>query len=160
VHLCWALCFRLSMQKIDFAAAVDLIVLDDPRFDRDAYFFLKDALEFTVEQTKKNRDLRSSHVSGRQLLEGIREYALKYFGPMVPTVFETWGITVGEHFGEMVYHLIDKGIFGKSEQDSLADFKGVYTFHDAFVAPFQPTGIQKPAVVPRGVRGRRREVKT
>ena len=73
------------MQKIDFAAAVDVIVSEDPRFDRDAYFFVKDALEFTVDQTKRNKDRSTSHVSGRQLLEGIRDYALKYFGPMVPT---------------------------------------------------------------------------
>ena len=147
------------MQKIDFAAAVDLIVAEDPRFDRDAYFFVKDALEFTVEQAKKNRERRTAHVSGRQLLEGIRDYALKYFGPMVPTVFETWGVTCGEHFGVMVYHLIEQGIFGKSEQDSLADFSGVYSFHDAFVAPFLPSGVQKPPVVSRSGRGRRREVK-
>jgi uncharacterized repeat protein (TIGR04138 family) len=148
------------MQKIDFAAAVDVIVSEDPRFDRDAYFFVKDALEFTVDQLKKNRDRRTSHVTGRQLLEGIREYALKYFGPMVPTVFETWGVTCGEHFGEMVYHLIEQGIFGKSDQDSLGDFSGVYTFHEAFVLPFQPYGMKKPAPVAKGARGRRREVKT
>jgi len=147
------------MQKIDFAATVDLIITEDPRFDRDAYFFIKDALEFTVEQTKKTRERGTSHVSGRQLLEGIRDYALKYFGPMVPTVFEAWGITACEHFGEMVYHLIQKGIFGKSEQDSLGDFKGVYTFHAAFVAPFLPTGAPKPVVVSRGGRTRRREIK-
>lgn len=147
------------MQKIDFAATVDLIITEDPRFDRDAYFFIKDALEFTVEQTKKTRERGTSHVSGRQLLEGIRDYALKYFGPMVPTVFEAWGITACEQFGEMVYLLIQKGIFGKSEQDSLGDFKGVYTFHDAFVVPFQPTGAPKPAAVSRGGRTRRREIK-
>lgn len=147
------------MQKIDFASAVELIVSENPKFDRDAYFFVKDALEFTVDQTKKNKDRRSSHVSGRQLLEGIREYALKYFGPMVPTVFETWGITSCEHFGEMVYLLIEKGIFGKSEQDSLSDFSGVYTFHDAFVVPYLPTGVQKPSVPQRGGRVRRKEVK-
>ncbi|RFC44421.1 MAG: hypothetical protein DVB28_001070 [Verrucomicrobia bacterium] len=147
------------MQKIDFAATIDLIIAEDPRFDRDAYFFIKDALEFTVEQTKKTRERGTNHVSGRQLLEGIREYALKYFGPMVPTVFETWGITACEHFGEMVYLLIQKGIFGKSEQDSLGDFKGVYTFHEAFVAPFQPTGGRNSGVASRGARVRRREIK-
>ena len=30
------------------------------------------------------------HVSGQQLLEGVRQYALLQFGPMVPTVFEHW----------------------------------------------------------------------
>jgi uncharacterized repeat protein (TIGR04138 family) len=147
------------MQKIDFAAAVELIVLENPRFDRDAYFFVKDALEFTVDQTKKSKDRSTSHVSGRQLLEGIRDYALKYFGPMVPTVFETWGVTRGEDFGEVVYLLIGKGIFGKSEQDSLSDFSGVYTFHDAFVVPYLPTGVGKRSVMRRSSRVRRKEIK-
>jgi len=147
------------MQKLDFSDAVDQTVAADPRFDRDAYFFLKDALEFTVEQTKKARGGRAGHVSGQQLLLGIRDFALKYFGPMVPTVFETWGITRCEDFGEMVYHLIGHGIFGKSEQDSLGDFSGVYTFEEAFVAPFRPTK-QTPTVGPvRLGRVRRREAK-
>jgi uncharacterized repeat protein (TIGR04138 family) len=120
---------------------------------------VKDALEFTVDQTKRNKDRSTSHVSGRQLLEGIRDYALKYFGPMVPTVFDTWGVTRCEHFGEMVYRLIEKGIFGKSEQDSLSDFSGVYTFHEAFVVPYLPTGVVKPSGMQRGGRIRREEVK-
>ena len=38
----------------------------------------------------------------------------------------------------MVFNLIGAGIFGKTEQDSLEDFKSVYTFQDAFVKPFRP----------------------
>ncbi len=147
------------MQKLDFSDAVDQTVAVDPRFDRDAYFFLKDALEFTVEQTKKARGGRAGHVSGQQLLLGIRDFALKYFGPMVPTVLETWGITRCEDFGEMVYHLINHGIFGKSEQDSLKDFSGVYTFEEAFVVPFRPSKQAHPAAAARPVRVRRREAK-
>lgn len=147
------------MQKFDFSDAVDQIVLKDPRFDRDAYFFLKDALEFTVEAAKKSRGGRVGHVSGQQLLGGIREYALKYFGPMVPTVFETWGISRCEDFGEMVYHLISLGVFGKSEHDSMDDFKGVYTFEEAFVRPYRPSGQITGAVAPRPKRLRRREAK-
>ena len=148
------------MQKFDFSDAVDQIVSQDPRFDKDAYFFLKDALDFTVEQGKKSNGGRVGHVSGQQLLGGIRDFALKYFGPMVPTVFETWGIRCCEHFGAMVYHLIDRGIFGKSENDSPDDFKGVYTFEEAFVAPYRPSWRPRPVIAPRPKRLRRREVKT
>jgi len=147
------------MQKLEFSDAVDQIVANDPRYDRDAYFFLKDALEFTVDQTKKARGGRVGHVSGQQLLGGIRDYALKYFGPMVPTVFETWGIRCCDDFGQMVYHLIELGIFGKSENDSLDDFKGVYTFEEAFVAPYRPATVQAAPVVPKPGRLRRREAK-
>ena len=38
----------------------------------------------------------------------------------------------------MVFNLIGAGIFGKTEKDSLDDFKSVYTFQEAFVKPFRP----------------------
>jgi uncharacterized repeat protein (TIGR04138 family) len=127
------------MQKLDFAEAVDLIVARDPRYDREAYSFLRDALDFTVKQRRKSRDgLGVGHVSGQQLLEGIRHYALKQFGPMVVTVFSYWGVRRCEDFGEMVYNLICTGVFGKTDSDSIDDFKGGYTFEDAFVTPYQP----------------------
>jgi uncharacterized repeat protein (TIGR04138 family) len=130
------------MQKLDFSEALDLIVSHDPRYSRDAYHFLRDALDHTIKLRKKNKE-GSGHVTGPQLLDGIRLYALKEFGPMVTTVFEYWGISRGEDFGEMVFNLIRVGIFGKTERDSIEDFRGGYTFHDAFVVPFLP---EKPAV--------------
>ncbi len=130
------------MLKRDFADALDSIRSHDPRFARDAYFFLRDALDFTIKLRKKHKDA-SSHVTGPQLLDGIRQFALKEFGPMVPTVLTYWGVACCQDFGEMVFNLIDAGIFGKTDQDSIADFKSCYTFHDAFVAPYVPA---KPAV--------------
>ena len=143
------------MLKLDFAAAVDLIVEKDSRFDRDAYFFLKDVLEYTAGEGKKQRETRSRHVTGQQLLEGVRKVALAQFGPMVLTVFDAWGVKKGEHFGDMVYSLIDAGFFRKSPQDSPEDFAGGYSFHEAFVVPFLPSS--SPA--PKTPRPRRRETK-
>jgi uncharacterized repeat protein (TIGR04138 family) len=140
------------MQKLEFAEAVEAVVAKHARFERDSYFFLKEALDFTLNQLKKGRSVGSGHVSGQQLLEGIRQYALKQFGPMVPTVLGYWNIHQCEDFGAMVYHLIDAGVFGKSDRDSLEDFKGGYSFHDAFVSPFLPT---TPVREPK--RSRRRE---
>ena len=90
-----------------------------------------------VELRKKAKE-PDQHVTGQQLLDGLRQYALKQFGPMVPTVFEYWGVRRGEDFGEMVFNLIRVGIFGKTDQDTIDDFKGGYTFHQAFVAPYVP----------------------
>jgi uncharacterized repeat protein (TIGR04138 family) len=125
------------MQKLDFGEALDYIASRDPRYSREAYLFLRDALDFTVKQRRKAKD-GSAHVSGQQLLEGVRLYALKQFGPMVLTVFQYWGLNRCEDFGEMVFNLIRIGVFGKTERDSVEDFKGAYTFHDAFVAPYLP----------------------
>jgi uncharacterized repeat protein (TIGR04138 family) len=130
------------MQKIGFAEALDSIVASDPRYRRDAYIFLRDALDFTTKQQKKIKGLSVRHVTGPELLNGARQYALKEFGPMVMTVFDNWGIHSCEDMGNMVFNLIGAGIFGKTEEDSIEDFKNVYDFGEVFVKPFAPA---KPA---------------
>jgi uncharacterized repeat protein (TIGR04138 family) len=139
------------MQKIGFAEALDSIVASDPRYQRDAYVFLRDSLDFATKQQKKIKGATVRHVAGPELLEGVREYALKEFGPMVMTVFSSWGIHCCEDIGRMVFNLIAAGIFGKTEQDSLEDFKNVYDFEEAFVRPFapaKPTAAKRPPELP------------
>ena len=126
------------MQKIGFSEALDSIVAADPRYQRDAYVFLRDALDFTTKQQKKIKGTTVRHVAGPELLDGVRQYALKEFGPLVITVFDSWGIHWCEDIGHMVFNLIGAGIFGKTEEDSIEDFKNVYDFQDAFVKPFAP----------------------
>ena len=126
------------MQKIGFTEALDSIIASDPRYGRDAYVFLRDALDFTTKQQKKIKGATVRHVAGPELLEGVRRYALQEFGPMVTTVFSSWGIHCCEDIGHMVFNLIEAGIFGKTEEDSLEDFKNVYDFEVAFVKPFTP----------------------
>ena len=133
------------MQKIDFGEKLEDIIREDPRYQRAAYLFLRDALDFTLKARRKARET-DQHVTGQQLLDGIRQFALKQFGPMVPTVFDYWGVRCGQDFGEMVFNFIRVGIFGKTDTDSIDDFKGGYTFHDAFIAPFVP---EKPHVYTR-----------
>jgi len=131
-----------NMQKFDFCEKLEQIVHQDPRFDREAYHFLRDALDFTIKARKKARET-DPHVTGQQLLEGVRQYALRQYGPMVPTVLNYWGVRRCEDFGDMVFNFIRAGVFGKSETDSVDDFKGGYSFHEAFVAPYLP---EKPPV--------------
>ncbi|MFL6568175.1 MAG: Minf_1886 family protein [Chthoniobacterales bacterium] len=126
------------MQKIGFAEALDSIVATDPRYSRDAYVFLRDALDYTTKQQKKIKAAPVRHVAGPELLEGVRQYALKEFGPMVMTVLAYWGLRTTEDIGHMVFNLIGAGIFGKTEEDSIEDFKNVYDFNEAFVKPFAP----------------------
>ena len=126
------------MQKIGFAEALDSIVASDPRYHRDAYVFLRDALDYTTKQQKKAKGASVRHVAGPELLEGVRQYALKEFGPMVVTVLSYWGVRSCEDVGHMVFNLIGAGIFGKTEEDSIDDFKNVFDFQEAFVKPFAP----------------------
>jgi len=138
------------MQKIGFAEALEQIVAEDARFDKEAYLFLRDALDFTIKSRKKQKSDLSRHVAGPELLEGVRQFAIQEFGPMVPTVFETWGIKECPDIGHMVFNLIRAGIFGKTETDSIDDFQSGYDFHEAFVKPYLP---EKPLVLPLGASG-------
>ena len=146
-----------------FSATVDAIVADDSRYDRDAYFFVRDALEFTTKQQKKKVGTTvpaECHVSGRQLLDGVRQYALQQFGPMVLTVFEHWRITRCEDIGHLVFNLIEAREFGKSDHDTLDDFRQGFDFHDAFVKPFRPQGSAPvPSTTLRRTRVPEREAK-
>ena len=126
------------MQKIGFAEALDSIIAKDARYSRDAYVFLRDALDYTTKQQKKIKGGPVRHVAGPELLQGVRQYALKEFGPMVVTVLSYWGIHCCEDIGHMVFNLIVAGIFGKTEEDTIEDFKSVYDFEEAFVKPFAP----------------------
>lgn len=136
------------MDQLKFDAALNEVIAHEPRFDRAGYQFLREALDYTLKERKKATG-ESGHVTGQQLLDGIRRYALKQFGPMVPTVFDYWRIKKTEDFGHMVFALVEVGIFGKTERDSIDDFRDVYEFHDAFVAPFLPQA--KTEVQPRRI---------
>ena len=120
----------------------------DPRYPRDGYLFLRDALDHTQRTLGRESKGAPRHVTGQELLAGIRECALERFGPMAITVFEEWGIRSCEDFGEMVFILVKHELLGKTERDSRADFEGGYAFEDAFRRPFVPQnkpGAQPPA---------------
>src|ERR1044072_3375087 len=108
------------MEKIGYAEPLDSIVRSHPRYQRDAYVFLRDGLDFTTKQQKKAKGASIRHVSGPELLEGVRQYALKEFGPMVMTVFDSWGVHSSEDIGNMVFNLINAGIFGKTDRKIVA----------------------------------------
>ncbi len=134
------------MSARDFSEVVDLIRKESPRYDKGAYFFVKQALDHTLKSIKKDSDGRiGRHVSGQELLAGIREYALQQFGPMAFTVLERWGVRRCEDFGEIVFHLVDYQVLGKTDTDRREDFAGGYDFRAAFVGPFEPAPSRLPA---------------
>ena len=118
----------------------------DDRFACEAYEFLGFALAYTQKQLGKaplpsgekgEHDMKTYHVTGQQLLEGIREFALQQFGMMAPVVFRLWGVQRTSDFGEMVYRLIDAGLWHKSPDDRLGDFEDLYDFDEVFVRDFK-----------------------
>ncbi len=126
------------MQELTFDTTLDLILAKDPRYQREAYHFVKDALDHTQKQVVRQKREEMRHVSGQELLDGIRDYALSQFGPMTQMVFEEWGIKRCEDFGEIVFNMVEIGLLGKTEKDSREDFANGYTFDEAFRKPFLP----------------------
>jgi len=126
------------MQQPDFEAVLSTILESDTRYHRDAYSFLKEALDAAQKAISKANKGQVGHITAQQLLEGIRQYGLGQFGPMTRTVFNEWGIFSCEDFGEMVFLLVEHGLLRKKESDKKDDFKGGYDFADAFERPFRP----------------------
>ncbi len=127
------------MQSSHFSEVLDLIRREDPRFDRNAYYFVRQALEHTLKARETGKKGRAAgHVTGPELLEGIRDYALEQFGPLALTVLHTWNIRTCRDFGEIVFQLVDYGVLGKTEDDRKEDFDGVYDFEEVFLHPFLP----------------------
>ena len=128
------------MHKQNFAEAVDEICKADSRYDRDAYLFVREGLDFTLKQLKKSTQTNPvhRHVSGQELLAGLRQHTLNQFGPMAKTVLHYWGIRRCEDFGEVVFNMVDKGVLGKTDQDSRTDFRNGFDFDEAFVHPYRP----------------------
>jgi len=126
---------ELPRPKDPFA---DLLAAD-ARYHRDAYLFLRDALEHTQRTLKREPGTQVRHITGQELLEGLREYALKEYGPMALTVLAEWGVHRSEDFGEIVFKMVEHGILAKTETDSREDFRGGYDFEQTFRAPFRPS---------------------
>jgi uncharacterized repeat protein (TIGR04138 family) len=132
------------MQQPKFEEMLEPIVARDPRFTADAYHFIREALDHTQKLVAKAHKGASRHVSGPELLDGVRQYALGLYGPMTQTVFADWGVRRCEDFGDIVFNLVEAGLLSKTQKDSREDFKGGYDFDDAFRKPFLPSGKTQP----------------
>ena len=128
-----------------FTEVVNNIYIKDPRYSPDSYFFIKEALDFTLKIMKKSNEGPERHITGQELLEGIRKYTIQEFGPIALTVLNTWGIKKTEDFGEIVFNLVATGKLGKTDKDKKEDFADCYDFYDAFAKPFLP----KPTIPAR-----------
>lgn len=137
------------MAKVDFDTALTPLLERDSRYGRGAYHFVREALDHTQALLLRRGETAPRHVRGRELLDGIRDYALEQFGPMACTVFDDWGIRSCDDFGEIVFGMIDLGILSKTDEDLREDFKGGFDFDAAFRRPFEPLRqVPSPARIP------------
>ena len=99
----------------------------DNRYKPESYLFVLAGLHFTVTQLPEPR-----HITGQELLKGLKLYGLEQFGPLALQVFQHWGVQTTQDFGRIVFNLVDAKLLRKTEEDRLEDFREVYDFAEAF----------------------------
>lgn len=113
------------------------VVRNDPRYAYEAYDFVFHAIQHTQrlmgrEMPREGETVQHRHhVSGPELLEGIRQLALAEFGMMAKTVFRAWGLTTTDDWGNVVFNLIDAELMSRTDEDRRDDFHAVYDFDEA-----------------------------
>jgi len=126
------------MQEVNFEEVVEKLLEQDPRFGRDAYHFTREALDYTQKLICRENKGTVRHVTGQELLEGIRQYALQQYGPMAMKVLGEWGVKTCRDFGDIVFNMVESRLLQKTEKDTRDDFQRGYNFTDAFCKPFWP----------------------
>ena len=108
------------------------IIKHDSRYKLEAYIFVLQALDYTRTLLHKER-----HVSGQELLEGIRKIAIDEYGLLAKAVFEHWGVKQTADFGNIVFNMVQANILTKTDQDNIHDFDNIYDFDEAFVNSYR-----------------------
>jgi len=108
------------------------ILRRDSRYTREAYIFVSESLGFTVQRLG-----RSGYVTGRELCEGLAEFALGQFGRLARAVLDSWGIRSSEDIGEIVFNMVDAGLLRKTDEDRREDFADALDFDEAFDRGFE-----------------------
>ena len=135
----------------EFPHPIFRVLRDDPRYKIEAYQFVRDALSYAQNEMEIGSEDRSRsedqqverHLTGQQLCEASRRYALEQYGLLAKTVLKTWGIHSTEDFGEIVYNLIEVDLMKKSDSDRREDFDGVFDFDSGLTGAFEFTAVDE-----------------
>jgi uncharacterized repeat protein (TIGR04138 family) len=106
----------------------------------EAFHFVQQGLAFAVDHIHGRNvpaEPEERHISGQQLCEALREFALSKWGMLARTVLTRWQITSTMDFGRIVFALIDAGHMQKTDRDTVEDFRNVYDFKSAFEAGYR-----------------------
>ncbi|MBI1371277.1 MAG: hypothetical protein GC159_00740 [Phycisphaera sp.] len=116
------------------AANLDQIVARSG-YPMDAFIFVRRGLDHTVQKLRPNHEQMTEaerHVSGQELSQGIREFAVTQYGLMARTVLRRMKINTTEDIGQIVFAMVNGGFMQATEHDSVADFNNVFSFDTAF----------------------------
>lgn len=110
------------------------LALRDGRYAPEAFEFLYQSLEHAVKLAgRETAEGSERHVSGQELLQGMRAYALEVFGPLAGEVWRRWGVKESLDWGRIVFLLVDEKLLNRQDSDSLDDFRQGFDFDEAFV---------------------------
>jgi uncharacterized repeat protein (TIGR04138 family) len=138
---------------LDPAHPISKLLQEDRRYRFEAYVFIFEALHYAqnvlqlgAEQpsapSTENEETESHperHVTGQELCEAIRRYAMEQYGFMAKTVLNNWGIHGTGDFGEIVFNLIRIGQMRKTPSDTRVDFDNVFDFDTGLQQSFKIT---------------------
>src|SRR5665213_376883 len=104
------------------------LLRQDKRYKFEAYDFVFHALRYgheslgmgAVQPDKSAEEAAAAgerHLTGQELCEAIRRYALEQYGHMAKCVLNSWGVRTTADFGEIVFNLIRVGEMRKTDSD-------------------------------------------
>lgn len=110
-------------------------------YPEDAFKFVQGGLKFTVEKLHgpgtDDAEPGTRHITGQNLCDGLRQYALDQWGLLASTVLTRWNITSTLDFGRIVFALVDHGWMQKTDEDTIEDFRNVFDFRSAFEGKYK-----------------------
>lgn len=118
-------------------ALIIKITEKDSRYAPEAYEFIRNAVNYTAAKLERDK-LKNRHISGRELLKGVGEYAVQEFGPLAKDVLINWGIQDGLSVGNIVFNMIQEKLLSANDKDSIDDFSGNLDFDEIFSKKFAP----------------------
>ena len=106
---------------------------EDGRFRAEAFVFLFESLEPAVKLAGRD-DAQGSdrHITGQELVAGLRQEATRLFGPLAAQVWRSWGVRSTLDWGHIVFLLVDSGILSRQESDSIEDFRTDLDYEQEF----------------------------
>jgi len=117
------------------SADIQRLAREDGRYLPQAFYFVYEGMDYKLRHLGEFR-----HLTAAELLDAIRELALRRFGLLARVVLEQWGVSRTDDFGEIVYLLIEHGLLFRDDQDSKGDFKDVYSFREVFDDTYRVPG--------------------
>jgi len=144
------------------------LLKNDSRYKAEAYRFVFESLDYAQKRLKFGKKCESepsrlskegetepaepnmevtevseNHVTGQELCQASRLYALDMYGFMAKAVLGNWGIRSTSDIGELVYNMIKIGRMRKTQDDRREDFNDVFDFPTAFDDEYRIAPLKK-----------------